>query len=103
MIKDNESFNQLVQYIDEDLLNVLTDEQRDRIYALAASSIALKERHDTLDQRQIQKLAGITRENMDYGPPAKQEYGPKYWCCNHILVIIIGVVSIVSALYSFIV
>lgn len=67
--KDNKSFNQLVHYIDHDLLDVLTEDQRDTIYALAASSIALKERHSTLEERSTTAVSALNREGMDFGTP----------------------------------
>lgn len=102
MTTDNKSFNQLVQYIDKDLMDVLSNDQRDTIYSLAASSIALKDRHDTFEERNEQKLSGLLRKDMDFGPPTKPEYGPKHWCCQHILSLIIGLSILLSICYNLI-
>lgn len=68
-MKDNKSFNELVKYIDNDLIDVLSEEQRDKIYTLAASAIALKERMDSSSERAEQKLSGARMEQYRIGDP----------------------------------
>ena len=84
MTQNNESFNQLEHYIDNDLVDVLTEEQRDHIYALAAAAIALDTRRKTAKERADDILAAARMENLPIdGEPATIEYGCKWWICQN--------------------
>lgn len=99
-MNDNKSFNELVHYIDHDLLEVLTEGQRDTIYALAATSIALKERHDTLAERTSTAVSALNREGMDFGKETPPEYGMRYWYRQHLGPILYGSAFIIVVISS---
>lgn len=100
MNTNNDSFNQLVKYLTEDLNETLSIEQREKIYSLAVAALSIDELRGTSFTDHVnEREAGARMEHYRTGPVEEPDSAFQFFANPWVLALTIVSIAIGTYLY----